>query len=255
MYRIWVVDAEEAFRIQIRRMATDLDAGAIQLKETEKASEACVWTHRALPDLLITDVAQAGVCTLLDLVRLSGTGEPMILIASHSTDVCHMRYAIRVRALDYLTKPVRLEELIAILRGQIETHRRTEENCMPFPWDDQSDPDIVQTVQRAIEMSGNHMFTVLELAEYTHITPNYLSYLFKKRMGISLNAFQRQVKMSQARQLLLENPRTKISAIASMLGYSDEKYFSRVFSRYHHVTPSTFRTENAADARAESIYL
>lgn len=46
--------------------------------------------------------------------------------------------------------------------------------------------------------------------------------------------------MSKAK-VLLRNPHLRISQVAEMVGYQDEKYFSKVFKKLEGLTPNEYR--------------
>jgi two-component system response regulator YesN len=79
-----------------------------------------------------------------------------------------------------------------------------------------------------------------ELADYVHLTPAYLSYLFKKETGQTLVSFMTDVKMKHAK-LLLKEQSLKIIQIGRMLGYENQSYFNRLFKNYYGMTPRQYR--------------
>ena len=79
-----------------------------------------------------------------------------------------------------------------------------------------------------------------EIAENLGITPEYLSYLFNREMGVKFSTYLRNYRMEMAKQLL-ESTELKIYEIASMVGYSDTKYFNRVFKETEGLSPKEFR--------------
>ncbi len=69
---------------------------------------------------------------------------------------------------------------------------------------------------------------------------------FKKQYGITVNAYITEVKLDMAVHLLNESSLT-ISEIASETGFSDQSYFSKVFSAKFGYPPSEYRLRSKAE--------
>lgn len=76
------------------------------------------------------------------------------------------------------------------------------------------------------------------LAERLEITPEYLSTLFNKEVGINFSTFLKRFRISQAKRLL-KGTDDKIYSIALQVGYNDPKYFNRVFKEEMGISPET----------------
>lgn len=79
-----------------------------------------------------------------------------------------------------------------------------------------------------------------ELSGMVSYTPQYLSTLFHKDTGMSIQEFLQRLRIEQACQLLTQ-AELKLSNIAQTVGYADAKHFSRVFRRYKGISPKEFR--------------
>ncbi len=79
-----------------------------------------------------------------------------------------------------------------------------------------------------------------DLADLVFMNKVYFSNLFKKTFGISPQQYIQQKKLDRAR-LLLSNPSTSISAIASELGLYDPAAFTAFFKKHTGMTPKEFR--------------
>ncbi|HZJ82932.1 MAG TPA: AraC family transcriptional regulator [Clostridia bacterium] len=91
-----------------------------------------------------------------------------------------------------------------------------------------------------IKANVNRPLTVSEIADTFNYNANYLSNLFRDKTGYSLVKFINKSKISKAKELLLETDKT-IKEIAFDLGFSDDKYFLKVFKMYMDMTPSEYR--------------
>lgn len=98
-------------------------------------------------------------------------------------------------------------------------------------------------ILRAIRYIKDHYqenISLEQLAAYLEMTPEYLSTLFNKEVGINFTAFLKQFRISHAKRLLKGTDR-KICEIAVAVGYHDPKYFNRVFKEETGVSPGDYR--------------
>ena len=83
-------------------------------------------------------------------------------------------------------------------------------------------------------------FNLTVLAAELSVTPNYLSVRFKEEMGMGFMKFLLEKQMERAK-LLLADPSYKVYQISDMVGFQDEKYFSRQFKKMTGMTPKDYR--------------
>ena len=73
-----------------------------------------------------------------------------------------------------------------------------------------------------------------------NITPEYLSMLFKREMGMNFSIFLKEFRISHAKRLLKETD-MKIYEVAQECGYSNSNYFARIFKEVTGVSPAEYR--------------
>ena len=69
-----------------------------------------------------------------------------------------------------------------------------------------------------------------QVARHVHLSPAYLSELFKKQTGMSFIDYKTIVRIENAKKLL-SDPSATISEVSAKVGYSDPKYFSKLFRK------------------------
>lgn len=97
-------------------------------------------------------------------------------------------------------------------------------------------------VKKAKEYIDEHRYEKISLndvAAQLEITPSYLSKIFKKVTQQSFSDCVAEVKMEEAKILLLKD-NNRIYEVSSKLGYDDPYYFSKVFKRVTQSTPSEY---------------
>lgn len=90
-----------------------------------------------------------------------------------------------------------------------------------------------------IEEYYNDRISLEEIAAKINITPEYLSRLFTKEIGKSFSDYVKEYRIEKARQLLL-NDKMKIYEIAEKVGYSDPKYFCKIFKEVTGLSPKEY---------------
>lgn len=99
------------------------------------------------------------------------------------------------------------------------------------------------TIKRTINYIRDHYkegITLEETAHQLNITPEYLSTLFNRELGMNFSAFLTEFRLSHAKRLL-RGTELRIYEIAAEVGYGDPKYFNRVFKEKYGVSPGEFR--------------
>lgn len=104
---------------------------------------------------------------------------------------------------------------------------------------------IINKVLNHIESNYTEPITLESVAKNCYISSSYLSRIFKKIVGENFNEYLTNLRLLNAKRLLLET-NYKTYQIAEKVGIYDSNYFSRLFKKNEHMTPSQFRDRNLA---------
>lgn len=99
------------------------------------------------------------------------------------------------------------------------------------------------TISRTLEYIRTHYKEGISLektAEVLNITPEYLSMLFKREMGMNFSVFLKEFRISHAKRLL-KSTDMKIYEVAQECGYSNSNYFTKVFKEVTGISPAEYR--------------
>lgn len=104
---------------------------------------------------------------------------------------------------------------------------------------------LIDRASRLIEQSLKDRFaaqsmSVGSLAAAVGVSPDYLSRMFRKTTGLTLERYLMTRRIAAAERMLLE-PLASVSEVAENLGFSDPAYFARVFRKIAGCTPSAYR--------------
>ena len=85
------------------------------------------------------------------------------------------------------------------------------------------------------------MHNVLEvIGERLNYSVPYLSKKFKAETGESFKSYQQKIRINEAVLLLIQS-NMSIDEISNLVGYTDIKYFIKVFTKKQGVSPSKFK--------------
>ncbi|WP_217597328.1 response regulator [Cohnella sp. GbtcB17] len=130
-----------------------------------------------------------------------------------------------------------LDRLESMLRDFLTAYARSRSAA------GQQTQSAIPAVVRYIEQHYNKELTLQDIASQFYLSREYISRRFKQETGENLIDFLCRIRIDKAK-LLLESPHFKISQVAEMVGYADEKYFSKVFKKLTGLSPNQYRKNN-----------
>lgn len=138
------------------------------------------------------------------------------------------------KELENINNAARLHDLRIVVQAILDEHIPSGESYRDGM------PKAIEEVVRMIHTKYQTDLSLEWLAKQVYLSPSYLSYLFKKEKGISINKFITMYRMEKAKELLLTTNR-KIIDISQDVGYSNFPYFSSLFKSHYGVSPSQYR--------------
>ncbi|MGU3471589.1 response regulator [Paenibacillus sp. D51F] len=99
----------------------------------------------------------------------------------------------------------------------------------------------VETVKAYLHEHYSEELDLQTLADLVHLTPSYLSKLFKSETGETITDYAISVRIEQAKKLLKERPELKTYEVGELSGYTDPAYFTKAFKRATGKTPKEYR--------------
>lgn len=101
-------------------------------------------------------------------------------------------------------------------------------------------PEEAQALKRFIDNNYQIDLNMDEIAASIYRSNDYTNKLFKRYYGITPYAYYLDVKMANAKALLLRT-NLSIKQVADRLGYKSDQYFSKQFHKYVGMTASQYR--------------
>ncbi|MGM9538657.1 MAG: helix-turn-helix domain-containing protein [Candidatus Onthomonas sp.] len=239
--RVLLVDDEIMIREGFKRLF-DWEAHDCQVVgEAADGMEALARIDALQPDIVIMDI-NIPIMNGLKVIQLSRIKHPetAFVIVSGYDDFSYCREALRLQITDYILKPVNYEEFgtcidnlkISLFQQRVET----------APEPKQQEERTITGITRYLQQHLADEMSLSILAEEFHLNPQYISQLFKNEIGVGFLAYLTNIRMEQAKKLLLSTS-LSIAEVAEQSGYGDYRVFTKVFKKAEGITPSQYRRE------------
>ena len=207
------------------------------------------------PEILLTDIRMPFVSGI-ELAVEARKRDPRceVIILSSYSDKEYLKAAITLSAVAYLEKPVKVEELEAAVTHAVERSKQSERlRALDARREEKSrdeDASLSRAARQVMEYIRGHYqdqhLNLETLAGLVHLTPDYLSAVFKEETGKNVKRVITDIRMAEARRLLRESS-LSMGEIAERTGYSSNHYFAKTFRRETGVTPSEYRETSGAE--------
>jgi AraC-like DNA-binding protein len=105
-----------------------------------------------------------------------------------------------------------------------------------------ADSRYIAAKQFIHDNSMRHL-TVSEVSEHCHISPKQLNRIFQKESGQTISQYIQEQRIEMMKKQLANDDRP-LYLISYELGFCDEFYFSRFFTKMTNMSPSQYRLQN-----------
>ena len=245
--RIFIVEDQKIILQGISKMFSHFCTDELHL--FSDPAEALAEAGRLQPEAIVTDLVMDSMDGL-QLIRSVSKILPKcrFVIISGYADFEYARQAIGLGVEGYLLKPIEraaLEDIYHRIQGEVAQ----EEPAQPESAGRKR--RISEEAMGYIVANSDKELSIASVAAHIHISPNYLSNVFRKETGTSVTEAIRCEQMKTAARLLRTTD-MYLYEIAEQLGYKDVKYFSMLFKEYHQLTPKSYRQQCMMEAEHES---
>jgi len=243
---VLLIEDEE---LMLRFVADELK-NYFRVKGVGSVEKAYELLNTEMFDLILSDVMLPGMTGMEFCKRLKSDPKtshlPVILLTARDSEEDIVE-GLCTGADDYITKPFKMNELIARSYNLIENRRRMKDRFA-----DQEEievntfaqnPGDLEFLNKAIgvvfENIDNSEFDVPQFCNLMNTSKTLLYSKLKSLTGQSATEFVRNIRLKEAKKLLLNNGHQyTIAEISYQVGFNDPLYFSRCFRKYFGVPPS-----------------
>lgn len=234
MWKVMIADDEVYMLEALEKLINWNNLDCRLVYKAKNGEELIDKIKEEVPDIIITDVKMplvSGMEVAKYIYEHLLTTKVIILTAY--ADFEYAKLAIEYDVCGYIVKTSAIEELPAMLRKAIA--KLTLPNMLQ---EEEFPEDILSKLQKYIEDNYMEKLTLSQIAEEVHANGSYLSHLYKSKTGQNLFDAINKMKLKKAKEYLVQGKR--ISEIATLVGFEDVSYFSRVFKKYESCSPRDY---------------
>lgn len=241
MYSLLIVEDEYLVRQGIRSLV-DFDQFAIdRIAEAENGQVAWELFQENPYDIVLTDINMPKLngIQLAELIKAKASKTHLVFLTGYD-DFNYALSALKLGADDYLLKPFSksdVEEMLKKLKQKLEKLKKTEALQKLVDKPQQEGSEIKLAIQERLADSS---LTLKSLSSQLGFSPNYLSVLIKKDLGLPFQDYLIQERLKKAKLLLLTTD-LKVYEIAEQVGFEDINYFSQRFKQLVGMTPRQYK--------------
>lgn len=229
---VLIVDDELIIREGLKNNI-DWTSHGISFIDTARSGEQALEKFEKTPfDIVITDIKMPKMSglELADSLRHISP-ETKIILLSGFAEFEYAQQAIKLNVLAYLLKPVNIDEMEELIEKLVkESSNNSNKNV------------LLEKARNFIRQNYKQPISLQDVANYLERNPDYLSSLFKKETGSSFSEYLNNLRIKKA-QHLLSSTSLYTYEVAEQVGYTDFRYFTKIFKKITGLTPSDYRKQ------------
>ncbi|TYR80250.1 helix-turn-helix domain-containing protein [Priestia megaterium] len=241
MCRLMIVDAEplerQALRLILKRKFLNLTI----LEDAKNGVEAIKLANRFKPDIILMDIqlpGKNGFSVQREIMKVLPNVKIIIITAAE--DFNCVQTALKHDVLDYLLKPARTLDIELAVDKAIKSINQVSLLDSISSKPARSSKQAINSILDYIHKNYNQPLTLNEIAQHSHLNPQYLSRYFKETVGMTFTMYLTNLRIENAKKLLINSDKS-ITQIALEVGYPDPSYFSKVFDKHVKYSPYKFK--------------
>ena len=244
MYNILLVEDEPSVLKNLKMKIESSGVHSFQIIETAYTAEEAWKKLKSLSvDVFISDIRMPGLGGLWLFEQVRCSFPDMICIAlSAYCEFEYLQQCIRIGIEDYFLKPVSLEQVKEKLLSLEKLLRKKKEEGIEYQHSWSLDnTDLCNKIDKYIKIHYSEKISLKQMADLIGYSSQYICEVYKKKRRITLGDAIAQYRLTRACSLIRQNPELSFSKIAELVGYTDYRYFSRVFKKQFGMTLSEFK--------------
>lgn len=241
MYSLLIVEDEYLVRQGIRSLVDFSQFKIDWVNEAENGQLAWDLFQKEPYDIVLTDINMPKLngIQLAELIKQKSPQTHLVFLTGYD-DFNYVLSALKLGADDYLLKPFSksdVEDMLGKLQQKLDLSKKTETIQELVEQSPKEVSELAMAIQGQLADSS---LTLKSLAHQLGFSPNYLSVLIKKELGLPFQDYLVQERLKKAKLLLLTSD-LKIYEIAEQVGFEDMNYFSQRFKQLIGMTPSQYK--------------
>ena len=190
-----------------------------------------------------------GLCEVICPLYNFGTPTGYIMmgqVADENTDIEALYLALRSIRIDNAKAEEAIQATPLVYRDKINSFVKIMTICAEYITLTNALPSRTPRLPELAKMYIHENFaekiTIRDICKSLGCSKSALLSTFKTEYGTTINTYLCNTRINEAKKLL-SSTNISISAIADKVGFYDQAYFSKVFSREVGITPTDYRKE------------
>ena len=251
MFKVLIVEDEDIMRKGLMFMPHWQEVDCIVVGEAINGQDGLEKIQEYHPDIVVVDINMPVMNGLEMLENSILEYEYDAIIVSGYGEFEFAKKGISLGVTEYLLKPVSYPELYDAIR-KIEKKRNTDTNIqnairridvekkklgiLEFEERKIGNRYVAFMIQSIQEQYSTRL-SLTDISEQCKMSCTYLNAKFKCETGYTFNDYLNRYRIQKAVDFLKED-KYKVYEIAEMVGFSDYKYFIKVFKKYMGCSPA-----------------
>ncbi|WP_053943307.1 response regulator transcription factor [Kallipyga gabonensis] len=239
MLKVLLVEDENLIRRGLLYKTDWTELQCVVVGEAGSGTEGLAQIEALRPDIVITDIRMPDMDGLEMLRKGQDICPFYSIILSGYSEFDYAQQAIHLGVTEYLLKPLDENELKDCLKRIVAAH----ENQAASPSIKTSEEPVSLKNKYAdamLQYIRNHYaerISLTDLSQELNISCTHLNAKFKAETGYTFHAFLNYYRIRRAVELQ-KSGQYKLYEIAELVGFSDYKYFNKVFKKYTGYSPN-----------------
>ena len=241
MYKVFLVDDDPFILEEMIEMVQWEENGFEVAGSSTDPEEALGMIPELKPEVVFCDLKMPGMDgnELIRRLKAEGADCEFVMISAYDSFE-NVRTFFQQTGFDYILKPVKNEDIQIVLEGLMA--KLSEKYPVEAQENLTENPEFNKLIAYLNENYGEKI-TLTGLSQKFGFNKNYICALFQKYYNKSLNLYLTELRMSHARELLLDRT-ILIKEVAYRCGYPDYYYFFKVFKDHFGISPREMREQN-----------
>ena len=225
MFKLIIVEDEHLIRKWLE-IAVDYSTLGIQVVGTAShGQEGMELIQKLKPHIVLTDITMPIMDAFMMFEATKSLSYEKVILSGYD-DFQNAKKAMQFGAVDFLSKPINVTEYQTFITSLQKINPQNQ---------------LIQQILEFVHLHYSEHFTISTIAENLGYSESYLYKVIKEDFPITLNEYILQYRLKQAVENMSKQPDYPLSQIAEQVGFSDYKYFGKVFKKYFHISPKEFK--------------
>lgn len=250
MYKVLIVEDEKLIRQRLVYGIDFADLDCMVIGEARDGKEGREMIDTFNPDIVLTDINMPVMDAFGMLEQTMQTSYCTIILSGYN-EFSNAQKAIKYGVTEFVVKPFKEEEIIEAInraKRQVDEQRHLEQwqqtrrlkdnklfHLEKLTFEDPVVGDMLDYVHEHFSTK----FVFSDVAKEIGYSPALLHDKFKKETGTTFNDYLNRYRINQSIQMM-RNGEMKLYDIAPACGFSEYKYYNKVFKKYIGISTKEF---------------